>query len=269
MAEVKKFWDVQFHKRAFPHIQQAFVLPPNMMEEMDPFLILAEDWFQKGTFPDHPHKGFQTITYVIDGRLEHIDNKGGRGILSAGDIQYMNAGSGARHAEEPVDDDIVHSLQLWLNLPAALKNSEPFYQDIHAEKVPVKQIGSATVRVFSGENGPMKPLVPFSMAEVSLPENELYLHNLEADHTAFIYMLTGCCEIGESKTRLLKGQAALLTAGTTLQLKAEKRSKALIYSGKPHGEPIVARGPFVMNTQEEIREAFQDYQSGKFGPRAK
>ncbi|MCP3761769.1 pirin family protein [Domibacillus sp. A3M-37] len=269
MAEIKKSWTIQFNERGFPHVQQAFVLPPDMIEEADPFILLAEDWFKRGTFGDHPHKGFQTITYVIDGRLEHIDNKGGRGILSAGDVQYMNAGSGARHAEEPVAEDIVHSLQLWLNLPASLKQSEPFYQDIYSENVPVTKIGPAQVRVFAGNGGPMKPLVPFTMAEISLPAGEQYTHKLEADHTAFFYVLGGRCAFGENETVLEKGQAALLTKGHDIQIKSEARSKVLIYSGKPHGDPIITHGPFVMNTQQEIREAFLDYQSGKFGPEAK
>jgi redox-sensitive bicupin YhaK (pirin superfamily) len=269
MAEIKKSWSVQFNERGYPHVQQAFVLPPDLMNEMDPFIMLAEDWFKRGTFGDHPHKGFQTITYVIDGRLEHIDNKGGRGILGAGDVQYMNAGSGARHAEEPVADDIVHSLQLWLNLPASKKNTDPFYQDIYAEDVPIQKTGRASVRIFAGSGGPMKPLVPFTMADVTLPAGEQYSHKLEPEHTAFLYMLAGRCAFGAGETVLEKGQAALLTKGEAIQIKAEDRSKVLIYSGEPHGDPIVAHGPFVMNTQEEISEAFIDYQRGKFGPEAK
>ncbi|OLN21959.1 hypothetical protein BTO30_12215 [Domibacillus antri] len=269
MAEIKKSWSVQFNERSFPHVQQAFVLPPDRMQEMDPFILLAEDWFKRGTFGDHPHKGFQTITYVIDGRLEHIDNKGGRGILGAGDVQYMNAGSGARHAEEPVEGDIVHSLQLWLNLPASQKNSDPFYQDIYAEDVPVQKIGTAHVRIFAGDGGPMKPLVPFTMAEISMPADGQYNHKLNPDHKAFVYMLDGRCVFGENESVLEKGQAAVLTKGHAIQMKAEERSKVLIYTGEPHGDPIVAHGPFVMNTQEEIRQAFLDYQAGKFGPEAK
>ncbi|OMP66755.1 pirin family protein [Domibacillus epiphyticus] len=269
MAEIKKLWSVQFNERAFPHVQQAFVLNPDMMHEMDPFILLAEDWFKRGTFSDHPHKGFQTITYVIDGRLEHIDNKGGRGILGAGDVQYMNAGSGARHAEEPVGDDIVHSLQLWLNLPASKKNTDPFYQDLYAEDIPVKNMGPVSVRVFAGEEGPMKPLVPFEMAEISISAGAQYDHKLNPNHTVFLYMLAGNCAFGESGAVLEKGQAAVLTKGQTIQMKSEHRSKILIYSGEPHGDPIVAHGPFVMNTQEEIREALIDYQRGNFGPEAK
>ncbi|OCA87094.1 pirin family protein [Pseudobacillus wudalianchiensis] len=268
MRNIFESWKVKFNERGFPHIQQAFVLPPDKMYEMDPFIMLAEDWFKRGTFSDHPHKGFQTVTYVIDGRLEHIDNKGGRGILGPGDVQYMNAGAGARHAEEAVGDDIVHSLQLWLNLPAELKESKPFYQDIYAEDVPVKKIGSAAVRLFSGEGGPMKPLVPFSMVEINLPANETYTHELPNEDTAFLYVLGGQASFGETKVILKQGQAANLTKGTAFRIEALERTRVLLYSGQAHGDPIVAHGPFVMNSREEIRQAFQDYQEGKFGPPA-
>ncbi|MEK4030402.1 pirin-like C-terminal cupin domain-containing protein [Pseudobacillus sp. FSL P4-0506] len=269
MRSILDSWKVKFNERGFPHIQQAFVLPPEKMHELDPFIMLAEDWFKRGTFADHPHKGFQTVTYVMDGRLEHIDNKGGRGILGPGDVQYMNAGAGARHAEEAVDDDIVHSLQLWLNLPAKLKNSTPFYQDIYAEDVPVKKVGSAMVRVFAGDGGPMKPLIPFSMAEILLPAKETYIHELPVDDTAFIYVLAGRAAFGETSVILEQGYAATLTKGSSFRVESAERTKVLIYSGQAQGDPIVSYGPFVMNSREEIRQALQDFQEGKFGPEAK
>ena len=112
--DVKNHWQVTYQQNGYPHVQQGWVLSPDRKDEFDPFILMAEDWFKRGTFSDHPHRGFQTITYVIDGRLEHIDNHGGHSILDAGDIQYMNAGWAARHAEEAVDDDLIHTLQLWL-----------------------------------------------------------------------------------------------------------------------------------------------------------
>ncbi|WP_411815402.1 pirin family protein [Kurthia gibsonii] len=120
----KSFWYPTYNQNGYPHVQQAFLLPPERQQEFDPFILLAEDWFKRGVFGDHPHRGFQTVTYVVDGRLEHIDNAGGYSILDAGDIQYMNAGWAARHAEEAYEDDLIHTLQLWLNLPKALKNTE-------------------------------------------------------------------------------------------------------------------------------------------------
>ena len=117
IRDVNRHWRVSYRQNGYPHVQQGWVLPPEQKEEFDPFILMAEDWFKRGTFSDHPHRGFQTITYVIDGRLEHIDNHGGHSILDAGDVQYMNAGWAARHAEEAVDDDLIHTLQLWLNLP--------------------------------------------------------------------------------------------------------------------------------------------------------
>lgn len=127
--DIKDHWYVTYNKDGYPHVQQRFVLHPARQAEFDPFIFLAEDWFKRGTLSDHPQRGFQTVTYVMDGRIEHIDNHGGHSILEAGDVQYMNAGSGARHAEEAVDDDIAHTLQLWLNLPKAVKKTKMFYHN--------------------------------------------------------------------------------------------------------------------------------------------
>ncbi|WP_123040968.1 pirin family protein [Cohnella candidum] len=278
--EIKDQWAVRFNERGSPHVQQAFVLPPDRMLEYDPFLMMAEDWFKWGTFSDHPHRGFQTITYVIDGRLEHVDNAGGRSILGAGDLQYMNAGSGARHAEEAVGDDIVHSLQLWLNLPKALKNTPVAYQDVLSEDVPVVTESGAKVKVYAGETagvkGPLNSLVPITLTEISLPAGTEYVHSLPANHNAFLYVLTGEIEAGSERTRLPAKTTALLTyeengkedEPSVLVMRAVGRSKLLVYSGAPIREPVVAYGPFVMNTMDEVQQAYRDYQAGKFGPPA-
>ena len=241
---------------------------------------MAEDWFKRGTFSDHPHRGFQTITYVIDGRLEHIDNAGGYSILDAGDAQYMNAGWAARHAEEAYDDDLIHTLQLWLNLPQSLKHTETSYQNIYLEDAPVVRVEGGYIRVYSGDiagvRGPMNSLVPITMTEISLRDGADYTHVLPENHNAFLYMLAGEMEFGENNTRVAKTGAALLSfneEGTDsnsseLKIKALSRSKVLIYSGVPIREDIALGGPFVMNTQEEIREAFRDFHRGVFGPPA-
>jgi redox-sensitive bicupin YhaK (pirin superfamily) len=239
---------------------------------------MAEDWFKRGTFSDHPHRGFQTITYVIDGRLEHIDNHGGHSILDAGDVQYMNAGWAARHAEEAVDDDLIHTLQLWLNLPKSLKTTTTSYQNVYVEDAPVVLIDGGQLRVYSGEiagvKGPMESLVPITMTEVLLKEGSAYEHVLPANHNSFLYVLAGSVEVGTSSTPLDKTDVATLTfdetsdAMSTLHLQATSRTRVLIYSGKPIREEYIAHGPFVMNTEEEIRQAFRDYHSGDFGPPA-
>lgn len=277
--EVKDQWYVNYNKNGYPHVQQGMVLPPEN-KTFDPFIAMAEDWFKRGTFPDHPHRGFQTITYVVDGRLEHIDNGGGYSVLNAGDVQYMNAGWAARHAEEAVDDDLIHTLQLWLNLPKKLKHSETIYQDIYVEEVPVVSVEGGSIKVYSGEvagvKGPLESLVPITMSEITLKEGATYTHILPEIHNSFLYMLAGEMEFGENKTTLSKTGVATLTFNenglesnqSALKIKAKSRSKVLIYSGVPINEEYVVYGPFVMNTMDEIKQAFKDFQNGKFGPPA-
>ncbi|MEH7441198.1 pirin-like C-terminal cupin domain-containing protein [Bacillus sp. JJ1122] len=277
--DIKDHWTVRYEEKDFPHVQMGLVLNPQRWRELDPFILMAEDWFKRGTFSDHPHRGFQTITYVIDGRLEHIDNHGGHSILEGGDIQYMNAGSGARHAEEAVDDDIAHTLQLWLNLPKELKSTKTSYQNVYSETVPIVQIKGGSVKVYSGETagvkGPLEPLVPFALAEISLSEGTEFSYELPEGHNAFLYILSGDLMAGTGETSLEKSTAATLTFNdggsglSELRLKANKRSKLLVYSGKPIKEEVVAYGPFVMNSMDEIRQAYRDYQEGKFGVEAK
>jgi quercetin 2,3-dioxygenase len=277
--DIKKHWTVQYEERGMPHVQAGLVLNPQDWRELDPFILMAEDWFKRGTFSDHPHRGFQTITYVIDGRLEHIDNHGGHSILEAGDIQYMNAGSGARHAEEAVEHDIAHTLQLWLNLPGELKRTTTSYQNVYNEEAPVVPFDGGTLKVYSGETagvkGPLEPLVPFALSEIRLSEGAEFTYELPETHNAFLYVLSGDLEAGESKTNLKKSSAATLTyndggeASSALNMKANQRSRVLVYSGQPIKEEVVAYGPFVMNSMEEIRQAYRDYQEGKFGGKAK
>lgn len=276
--DIKEHWRVTYNQNGYPHVQQGWVLPPERKEEFDPFILMAEDWFKRGTFSDHPHRGFQTITYVIDGRLEHIDNHGGHSILDAGDVQYMNAGWAARHAEEAVDDDLIHTLQLWLNLPKSLKKTKTSYQNIYIEDAPVVPIDDGQVRVYSGDllgvRGPLDSLVPITMSEISLKQGATYEHAFPTNHNSFLYVLAGSVEVGTSGVQLEKTDAATLTFDETadtlssIRLHATSRTRLLLYSGKPLREDYVAHGPFVMNSEEEIRQAFRDYHAGVFGPPA-
>lgn len=276
--DIAQHWQVTYQQNGYPHVQQGWVLPPERKDEFDPFILMAEDWFKRGTFSDHPNRGFQTITYVIDGRLEHIDNHGGHSILDAGDVQYMNAGWAARHAEEAVDDDLIHTLQLWLNLPKRLKETTTSYQNVLLEDAPVVPFDGGQVRVYSGNiagvMGPLDSLVPITMSEIALAPGATYTHVLPTNHNAFMYVLAGEIEAGANKTRLAKTMAATLTfdeqvsGDSGLELTAVNRTKILIYSGRPIREETIAYGPFVMNTEDEIRQAYRDYHDGKFGPPA-
>ena len=150
--KIKRTWKVQLKKSSEIHTA-GLVLPSGNWEEFDPFLIMAEDKFQKHAFEIHPHRGMETVTYIIDGALEHSDNKGGSGTLKPGDAQWMTAGSGIMHLEAPPENVTAHTLQLWVNLPKANKMAAPRYQDILSSNVPVRKEEGVTYRVFSGSSG--------------------------------------------------------------------------------------------------------------------
>lgn len=270
---------MQYQEMGFPAIQKGWVLPADRWRDFDPFILMAEDWFKKGTFPDHPHRGFQTITYVVDGRLEHIDNGGGRDILEPGDVQYMNAGWAARHAEDGVEDDIAHTLQLWLNLPKGKKNSETIYQNVYGEEAPVVPFEGGKVKVFSGNIagviGPLDSIVPITLSEITLSDGSAFTLELPESHNAFMYVLAGEVVAGENEVNIKKHGVGTLSfneegdGDSELSLKSKKRrTKVLVYSGAPIREEIVPHGPFVMNTMEEIKQAYDDFRRGKFGPPA-
>ncbi|WP_373420434.1 pirin family protein [Halobacillus sp. Marseille-P3879] len=278
--EIKDQWEVQYEEMSFPAIQKGWVLPAERWDEFDPFILMAEDWFKKGTFPDHPHRGFQTVTYVVDGRLEHIDNAGGRDILEPGDVQYMNAGRAARHAEDGVGDDIAHTLQLWVNLPKSKRDTETIYQNVYSEDAPAVSFEGGSIKIFSGDvagvQGPLQSVVPITLCELTLAKGAEYTLELPENHNAFLYVLAGDVEIA-GHTNLKKHSAATLTYNeegsdieqSELAIRSNKRqTKLLVYSGAPIREKIVPYGPFVMNTMEEIKQAYRDFHNGKFGPPA-
>jgi quercetin 2,3-dioxygenase len=265
-------WTVQHHQHSPIHTA-GMVLDPSKMKESDPFLFLAEDFFKKGTFDFHPHRGIETVTYVIEGKLEHQDNKAGRGELEPGDVQWMTAGKGVIHIEDPAEGVIVHSLQLWVNLPREHKMAEPRYQNLRAQDMPVRKEEGALIRIFSGSSGGIqsttKNYVPVTMVEINLKPGATVSQDLPGDYHGFMYILEGKGQFGKSKTEAEKGHVLLLEKGEAGQssevtITAKEQLRVLLYAGKPLHEPIVARGPFVMNTEEEIRQAYRDYMAGKF-----
>lgn len=234
----------------------------------DPFLGLMEDWFPRGVFDRHPHRGIETVTYVLEGELEHYDNHGNSGIVRPGEAQWMTAGRGVIHNEIPAEGVTVHSLQLWVNLPAAQKMTAPRYQDLTADTVPVRREPGVAVRVFSGASGgvraPTLNHAPVTMLELRLERGATFVQELPAGDNAFVVVLAGAGRVaGRAVTA---GDVAFLDrveAASTVQFNDGLR--ALLFSGQPLNEPVVAYGPFVMNTMEQIREAFADYQAGRFG----
>jgi redox-sensitive bicupin YhaK (pirin superfamily) len=252
------------------------LISPGDPQATDPFLLLMEDWFPRGVFDRHPHRGMETVTYVIDGRIDHYDNYGNTGSLLPGNVQWMTAGRGIVHNEQPADGMTVHSLQLWVNLPAAAKMVEPRTQNLVAADLPLRREQGAEIRVFSGKSGDViaetKNYTPVTMLDVRLEAGARIRQELPGDDTAFLVVLEGDGLIGDDQSPVHAGDVVWLTrtdagglsevniAGGTAPL------HVLLYAGRPLHEPVVARGPFVMNTEEQIRQAYADYREGRFGP---
>ncbi|MBX5467263.1 MAG: pirin family protein [Firmicutes bacterium] len=248
----------------------AMVLPPGRYEDFDPFLMMAEDWFRQGTFAEHPHRGIETVTYVIAGHLAHYDSTSGHaGTLGPGDVQWMTAGRGVIHLEDPVPGEEVHSLQLWVNLPRAEKLCAPRYQDLRVEAMPTVTQDGITARLYSGELfgvvAPTANVVPVTMAEIGVPEGGAGHVPIASRHRGFVYVLEGAGRFGENGVAASAGEVLWLSdEGVALPVQAGAPLRFLLFTGVPLGEPVVAYGPFVMNSMDEIREAFRDYQLGRF-----
>jgi len=240
---------------------------------MDPFLLLSEDWFSRVGFDWHPHRGFETVTYVIDGELEHQDNAGGSGVLSAGDLQWVTTGRGVIHAELAHNRKPVHTLQLWLNLPRSLKMVPPRYQDVRASDVPVLNDPGSIARVYSGNvrgmKGPAENYWAATVIDVRFQPGGTFVHEVPGDETLCIYVITGDVVIGPNMpvhAGQIAWSAAAAKGATGVDIRAREASHIIAYSAKPIGEPVVSYGPFVMNTEAEIRQALSDYNNGGFGP---
>ncbi|MDB4895836.1 MAG: pirin [Firmicutes bacterium] len=270
---ISRVWNVTHRSPGGPHKRQGFVLEPGHWQEFDPFLLMAEDWFQTGTFGDHPHRGMETVTVVLDGHLQHRDSHGGSGLLGPGDVQWMTAGRGVVHAEEPVPGETVHSLQLWLNLSRAQKTAEPRYQDLSGDRLPVRREEGAVVRVISGASGDVTAdtlnHTPVTAVEFVLAAGAAVTQGLPGSYNGFIYVLEGSGQFGVDGTSGQQGQVLWLGpadggADSEVSVRAERALRAVLFAGEPIREPVVAHGPFVMNSEQEIRQAFADYQAGKF-----
>lgn len=252
------------------------LLDPQHARLADPFLMLDEfrsdepqDYL--AGFPPHPHRGFETVTYMIDGRMRHRDNQGNAGDLGPGSVQWMTAARGIVHEEMPQQENgMLWGYQLWVNLPASEKMSAPGYQDIDAQRIPeVVRDGSVRVRVIAGVldgvNGAVsaRPTAP-SYFDVALPRGQRFDWSPPTGHTVFVQGVSGLTRIGSQMRPLRERELVLLGGGERIELAAETDARVLVIAGKPLGEPIAAYGPFVMNNADEIRQAFDDFRSGKF-----
>lgn len=240
---------------------------------LDPFLLLDEIRskdpadFIKG-FPTHPHRGFETVTYMLGGTMEHQDSLGNRGLLSPGSAQWMTAGSGIVHSEMPQrDSSSFWGFQLWVNLPAANKMTKPRYQDIVPARIPEVSIGGAKVRLVAGEaggaRGPVEGIVTGpEFLDVTLSAGSRFSRELPAGHNAFAYVLEGSVGVGRDRQRANAGELAVLGSGSSVAFSGESGARFLLLAARPLGEPVARRGPFVMNTDAEIQQAISDYQNG-------
>ncbi len=241
---------------------------------LDPFLMLDEikseaagDYI-KG-FPDHPHRGFETVTIMIDGAMEHRDTVGNRGRLTSGSVQWMTAGSGIIHSEMPQQErGLLWGFQLWVNLPRKLKMMRPRYQDIARDRVPVVGTTGPT-RVLAGElggeTGPVADIVVApTMLDVTIPAGASFEHALPDTHNAFAYVLSGDALMGSDQRHVASRELAVLGQGATFVASAPSGDvRLLLVAGEPIGEPVARRGPFVMNTEAELEQAFADYRAGR------
>ena len=239
---------------------------------LDPFLLLDEfgsddpnDYI--AGFPPHPHRGFETITYMLNGKWQHQDSAGNEGLLGEGSVQWMTAGRGIVHSEMPIQTDgLARGFQLWLNLPKEKKMIEPAYQDIHAEQIPIVKEVFGTVKVISGDYngaiGPGKSHSPVLILDIQLKEASEIIIPVDDGWNAFGFIYEGNVKSGKS---LSKGQLAVYNTEGNIHFKTNGTHASIyLVAGEPLNEPVARGGPFVMNTRDEVLKAFEDFHKGKF-----
>jgi hypothetical protein len=259
------------------------------LSDLDPFVHMDQmgeveyaPGEPKGT-PWHPHRGFETVTYILDGIFEHQDSNGGGGTITDGDTQWMTAGAGILHIERPpehlvVSGGLFHGIQLWVNLPRAEKWAPPRYQDLRATEVSLlsSRDAGALVRVIAGEvaghTGPGQTYTPMTMLHTTLAPGAALDLPWREDFNALAYVLAGAGSAGVEKIAVSTGQLVVFGPGDAIRLEASKGQESrsaelevLLLGGRPIGEPVAWYGPFVMNTKAELMQAFEDYQAGKLG----
>lgn len=271
-----------FHSRstlegAGVHLKRAF--GNTEVPRFDPFLMLDDfrsedpDHYRRG-FPWHPHRGIETITYVLEGDVEHGDSMGNQGVITSGDVQWMTAGSGIIHQEMPQGDDqgSMKGFQLWANLPATEKMMDPRYRDVRARDIPVVGLpGGAEARVICGRvgdtSGPVRDIVTDpEYIDVTVPPGSTFSHPTSPGYTALAYVISGEGYFDEQRERLVGNEELVLFGdGDGIVVSTGNEPvRFLFLSGRPLGEPVAWSGPIVMNTREELRRAFEEYDRGTF-----
>jgi quercetin 2,3-dioxygenase len=260
------------------------VIGQPQLPDLDPFLMLDEFGTDKAEdyiagFPDHPHRGFETVTYMLDGRMRHRDNHGNEGVLVPGSVQWMTAGRGLVHSEMPEQQaGRMRGFQLWLNLPARDKMTAPKYQEFGPERIPsATPAPGVTAKVIAGRvagiTGPIRqPATDPTYLDLAIEPGATLVQELPADYAAFVYVFEGSVEVqANSGARTVRShELAVLGDGAETRLKGVtagaggKVARAILVAGRPLREPVAKYGPFVMNTREELQQAFIDFQSGRF-----
>lgn len=246
--------------------------------KLDPFLLLDDfgsdspDDYMSG-FPWHPHRGIETITYILHGEVKHEDSLGNAGVIGQGDVQWMTAGSGIIHQEMPEKTDgLMAGFQLWANLPSSNKMMHPRYQEVKQSEIPTVQIGDKiSVKVICGEvegiKGPVQDIVTEpEYIDITMQPNAVFKHTIKEDHNSFAYVIEGEGFFDKKKIKkVVKHHLVVLEDGDEIQIStSESTLRLLLISGKPIREPVAWSGPIVMNTQEELRLAFEEYRNGTF-----
>jgi len=258
-------------------------LPAPGLTALDPFLLIDEMGpieYKPGEAvgaPDHPHRGFETVTYVLEGEVLHEDSAGHRGTIKPGGVQWMTAGGGIIHSETPSSATLArggraHGFQIWVNLPARLKMTRPRYQELGAEEIPTAESpdGLAKVKIIAGEALGVRAAIdthtPIVYQDWSLAPGADVSLALDAAQRALVYVFAGSARVGNLDKAVQDGQLAVLGPGDVVRLRGgAEQARLLLLAGAPLGEPVARYGPFVMNTEAELRQAFQDYQSGRMG----
>jgi len=248
------------------------------LDMLDPFLMLDEFRSDQASdyiagFPEHPHRGFETVTYMLAGRMRHGDNQGNTGLLTAGSVQWMTAGRGILHSEMPEQEDgLMWGFQLWVNLPAKDKMTAPRYQDIAPERIPEIELAPGVrARVIAGEasgvKGPVEAEATAAVyLDLRLDAGAAVEVALQQGHNAFAYVYAGQAQIGEGpSSELLRGDLGVLGNGDKVRIAAaHSAARLIVVAGRPFNEPVAKYGPFVMNTQQQIVQAVEDFRAGRF-----
>ncbi|WP_447939100.1 pirin family protein [Pseudoxanthomonas mexicana] len=249
------------------------------LPDLDPFLLLDEFGTDKAEdylagFPEHPHRGFETVTYMLDGRMRHRDNHGNEGLLTPGAVQWMTAGRGLVHSEMPEQESgRMRGFQLWVNLPGREKMTAPKYQEFAPDRIPVaRPVAGVEVKVIAGSVGDVQgpisqPATDPVYLDIALDAGKAWEYALPAGHNAFAYVFEGALTVGEGDEArpLDTHEMGVLGGGEVLQVRAGSRpARVIVVAGRPLREPVMRHGPFVMNTRQELMQAFVDFQEGQF-----